>query len=176
MGVILEGQCKDDDARASYESRGAVTSCSAGKDWGFCENQPAEAPEGWFKAVCCASCSGTDNGTTAHPAGSDDGTTHATGSDDGAAGSDWQDDGAHGSDWQDDGAHGSDMHDDGAHGSDSHDDGAHACVDNDAQVNAESQGSIQDCATGKMWGYCESDPDGAPAGWLKGLCCATCGD
>merc|ERR550514_1284171 len=84
------------------------------------------------------------------------------------------DDSAHGSDWQDDGAHGSDWTDDGAHGSDSHDDGAHACVDNDAQVNAESQGSIQDCATGKDGGYCESDPDGAPAGWFKGLCCATC--
>lgn len=88
-GFVLDGQCKDDDARVEHESQGLVTSCALGAASGYCENQnlPAETPPYWFKTRCCATCSGeattmpVDDGHGDHHGGSDSGTDHGSNND-----------------------------------------------------------------------------------------------
>ena len=78
LGMMLDGApCEDDDARAAFESENVVSSCAHGaafspadgtwlKPGNLCD--PADAamvgsPEGWFNAVCCATCAKPHDGS-----------------------------------------------------------------------------------------------------------------
>ena len=48
--------CFDDEDQLLSQSSGQLTSCADGANEGYCLTDPAEAPAGWFRNLCCATC------------------------------------------------------------------------------------------------------------------------
>ena len=60
--VGVAGQCNDNDAKVSSDSKGTVPSCFVGKTMGLCDEEIAallttlKVPPGWFSGLCCNTC------------------------------------------------------------------------------------------------------------------------
>ena len=58
---------KDDEDKLAKDSDGQMSSCKLGVDEGYCDDDSTlvedhGAPEGWFRSVCCKSCSDGSDG------------------------------------------------------------------------------------------------------------------